>query len=668
MLISRLLLIVSLLLAPLAGAGQSIAHDILPADVRLVIDISGSMKNTDPQNLRRPAMELLVKLLPDQSRAGVWAFGESVHTLMPHAMVNGEWRDQATAKASSITSTSMWTNIGAALEQASYDIGRADNSFRNNIILLTDGMVDINPSAETNSVERQRVINEVLPRLQQAGYIIHTIALSDAADHELMEAISLATDGVFAVVHNADQLLSTFLRIFDQAVPQVRLPLESNRFLVDATVEEFTALIFRKVHAQPTELTAPDGQKYTAANSPNAINWYRTASYDLITVTKPVPGEWQVSAEIDPDSRVTVVSNLQLAMQPLKNNIEVSQALDLNFEFLEDDNTVVDPQFLQLLAMDIKVTRSTDGRQWQQPIINRAPPIDGKYQHPLELFRETGTYTVQLLIDGKTFKREYLHRVTVGSPFAITMEKTLRDGRVVYDLRVTTDDQRVEPAKTVIVAQLKDSTGRSSLHNFAPVDNGSWQLALTPDISARYSVGVQVSGGRRDGQPIKETLSTQFFSYPDKDDPFPAPEINTPVAEAVTEAREDLPADEMTEAEPEAIVATPSGNKYWLMYLSIGLANVLVFGMAWFAFRMVMGKKAKNETEEIEETLNVDVQKIMDAKQPAMQEVDDAPAATTIDIAQEHAVPKATADADDDFNDFLADDFPIDDSSETDKK
>ena len=47
----------------------------LKPDVRLLIDISGSMKQSDPENLRAPALDLIVRLLPEGSRAGVWIFG-----------------------------------------------------------------------------------------------------------------------------------------------------------------------------------------------------------------------------------------------------------------------------------------------------------------------------------------------------------------------------------------------------------------------------------------------------------------------------------------------------------------------------------------------------------------------------------------------------------------
>src|SRR5690606_39875363 len=68
--------------APLSG---------VPApEVRLLVDISGSMKQNDPNNLRRPALNLVARLLPDGSRAGVWTFGRMVNPLIPLAPVRSE--------------------------------------------------------------------------------------------------------------------------------------------------------------------------------------------------------------------------------------------------------------------------------------------------------------------------------------------------------------------------------------------------------------------------------------------------------------------------------------------------------------------------------------------------------------------------------------------------
>jgi uncharacterized protein YegL len=615
---SYLTLALSFLLVAVAHAQQPAAA-ILPADVRLVIDVSGSMKRTDPNNLRKPAMELLIQLLPDNSRAGIWTFGQSVNLLVPHRTVNAQWRAEAATKTQGINSVALFTHIGAALEQAAYDAGRP-SPFRNNIILLTDGVVDIDPAADVNSRERQRILTELLPRLRDSGYIVHTIALSDEADKALMEDLSTATDGVFATVSSADELMSTFLRIFDQAVPLERLPLDNNHFLVDAAVEEFTALIFRKAGAEPTRLLAPDGQSYTAVDVPNAIRWHRGPNYDLITATQPVAGQWQVEAEIDPNNRVTVVSNLQLVTTPLPNNIEVSEPVSLDFYLQEDEASITDPQFLQLLALDAIITRISDGRQWQLPLVNPVPPIDGRYHHPLELFRETGIYSIQLMVDGTTFKREYKHQLTVGSPFTVRMEKRLENNQVAYVIDVNADDQRVDSAKTFIVAHEKNSEGGNALHNFVQVEPGKWQLIFFPATHARYSLGLQVSGVRADNSPVNEILATQYFTYPDVDDPIPVAglevEAEPPVSDAVLEEQIDTaPAPEVESENTNA----------WLLYASVGLANVLVLVLAYLGFRMIVGKKAKDEMDELEQALNVDVDKLVAEKKAQLPGAEEAP-------------------------------------------
>ncbi|MDC3058749.1 hypothetical protein OA099_05285, partial [Litorivicinus sp.] len=46
-----------------------------PTDVRVLVDVSGSMKKADPKSVRGPATALLAALLPDQSQGGIWLFG-----------------------------------------------------------------------------------------------------------------------------------------------------------------------------------------------------------------------------------------------------------------------------------------------------------------------------------------------------------------------------------------------------------------------------------------------------------------------------------------------------------------------------------------------------------------------------------------------------------------
>ena len=112
-----LILIIGISLSSLAANGNSQQQK---PDVRLLIDISGSMKKNDPNNLRIPALQLVTNLLPQNADAGVWAFGRYVNMMVPLAPVNSDWQDKATKTAKKINSAGLYTNIGGVLTKASY--------------------------------------------------------------------------------------------------------------------------------------------------------------------------------------------------------------------------------------------------------------------------------------------------------------------------------------------------------------------------------------------------------------------------------------------------------------------------------------------------------------------------------------------------------------------
>ena len=615
----------------------------LPADVRVLIDISGSMKKTDPHNLRKPAMELLVQLMPGGSQAGIWTFGQAVNLLVPHRPVDENWITTAASKTAGITSVALYTNIGEALEQSTYDREKLSGNYRHNIILLTDGVVDISPDSDINQSERSRILDELLPALKAAGYVIHTIALSDAADQELMQALSLSTDGVFAVADTAEELMSTFLRIFDQAVPAERLPLEGNRFLVDDSVKEFTALVFRKTGAAPTVLTSPVGVAYTATNTKDQVSWFSTDNYDLVTVQQPAAGEWLLKADIDPDNRVTVVSDLQLQVAPLINNVLVGQPLELQFFFQEDKQRVTSAEFLELLTMQAHIKRHHDEQQWQIPLGKRHPPIDGVYEHALTTFDEAGDYVVRVVIDGKTFQREFKHHVSVISPFTVTLDKVIEDQQLYYLVDVSPDKQFVDVANTRIDAAIKNSAGFHETQPLSITDQQHWQVRVTPTTEANYSIELTVSGKRSSGAAFTEVLPAQYFSYPQAGDlvnPADVVEEQPAAPEPVAEMPEEPQAEPQTEPVVEPV---PSGGiSKWMLYSGIALANLLVFGLAYFAYRMIVSGKASEELDETEDAKVSDNPSASNEKL-AMQEVGQTPQA--IDVSADDPAAHIAIDA-----------------------
>lgn len=593
-------LFLALLLAGFAGA-QDIAKP-LPADVRVIIDISGSMKKTDPQNLRKPAVDLIVRLLPDESKAGIWTFGQSVNMLVPHRVVDQAWRDLASQKAASINSVAMFTNIGAALEKATEDYAAPAVDYRRNVILLTDGVVDINEEAVVNFNERKRILTELLPRLKASDFRIHTIALSADSDQELMKKLSVATDGVSEIANTADELMSTFLRIFDQAVPAERLPLDENGFLVDGSIQEFTALIFRRTENPGTVIIAPDGKEFSTTDPANNVNWYRTDKYDLITVQQPLAGQWKVKTEMAPGSRVTVVSNLQLVVQPPKTNIKSMEPIDLVYSFLESGNTIINKDFLNLLNGEALISGGDTPEVKSIPLTMGAPD-DGVFRQQLQGLAGSGNRDLKILIDGKTFKREYVHHLKI-SESAFKLEKTLSEssGKKVYTYKLIPDLEVVDVVETQVKAVIKNSEDNNLQQQLNAIGKERWEFSFTPVQAARYDISLEVNGKQIDGSPLTETINAESFYFPDEASVLAA-------APSALSASSSSASSETAVEETQTATETEISNA-WL-YGGIALGNLLLFVFGYFIYRLIGGGR---ENEEIEKTLNTDLKSLQKNK------------------------------------------------------
>ena len=151
-------------------------------DVRVLIDISGSMKLNDPGNLRQPALRLFISLLPADTQAGVWTFGQWVNMLIPHDNVSAKWKDQANKSISKVNSAGLYTNIEEVIRRSTVDWINTTSPSKRSLLLLTDGIVDISKDDEINHSSRNRILQELVPRLQKANVVIHSIALSNESD------------------------------------------------------------------------------------------------------------------------------------------------------------------------------------------------------------------------------------------------------------------------------------------------------------------------------------------------------------------------------------------------------------------------------------------------------------------------------------------------------
>lgn len=519
-----------------------------PSDVRIVIDISGSMKETDPQNLRVPALNLLTELLPDNARAGVWTFGRMVNMLVPLSDVDQQWRDKAKGSAAKISSVGLKTNLVEALDKSLWQLS-ADSGFDQSIILLTDGKIDMGEgsaqnaaAANVNQKEKDRLISSILPRYIEAGAKIHTLALSEAADSAMLQQISLETGGLFLQASSADELLKAFLKAFDRAVPVEQVPMENNKFDIDDSVQEFTALIFRQASSKNTRLISPSGKIYSdvSSRSDEQVRWHHDLNFDLVTIKEPETGSWQADADVDPDNRVQILTDLKLRVDGLPSAIFAGYPVDLTMALTEKDAVVTDRTILSLTDISLKVT-APDGRAGSKLLSDpETLPDDGVFAESLTRLSQQGEYQIEVTAVGRTFQRRQILTTTLMEPLQVSVDPDF--DQQVLNIRVSPEVDNVDTSLSRVIARVSSPDESSVIQSMEfNEDEGAWLLPLTADKGeGEYQVLLNIRGVTSTGTTFKSKPENIVADFP----------LKTPEQIAAGSASADMNTDQIPAIAP----------------------------------------------------------------------------------------------------------------------
>ncbi|MDZ7753134.1 MAG: VWA domain-containing protein [Gammaproteobacteria bacterium] len=534
-----------------------------PVDLRVLVDVSGSMRKNDPHNLRAPALRLLVGLLPDDARAGIWTFGEHVQEAVPVAATGAAWKERARRAAQRIRSDELYTDIEQVLGVATADWSATESTGGRYVILLTDGMVDVGGSEETSAASRERIRTEVLAALEEKGATVHTIALSANADAELLEALARGTGGWSEQVDAAEQLNRVFLRLFEKTAPPDTVPLdEGNRFTVDDTVSDMTLLVFRPPGAMASQIVRPDGSLLSSRNPlPDNVRWEVEQAYDLVTINDPPAGRWRIDAATDPDNRVMVVTNLRLAVDPLPNHVLQERSVPVVARLLRDDGTVTDPAFLGLVSFQVAAGRER-GEQVSSGMYPEGDP--GNYTLSVDVGPGEGTLVITVVADGRTFARQHRHEIRVHEePGAITMTAGA-DGAVT--LAATLADGLMDLATARLAYRALDGDRLDSVTVPAGTP-GEWSTVLPRALAGRM-IEVRLEARQVDGDDYQLAIEGLVPGEP-------------------------VPLPPLPREEPPVAPAPPLD--WSMIWVWLGVANLILWplvGLGWWLWRRARARRA----------------------------------------------------------------------------
>lgn len=525
------------------------------SDVRILIDVSGSMKKNDPKNLRSPALKMIVGLLPEQSKAGVWTFAKYVNMLVPHKEVTKPWKVIANKQSSKIHSKGLFTDIEQVLKKSTANQTKPNKQVRRSVILLSDGLVDIAKDEQPSIESRNRILSEVVPRFKEANITVHTIALSKDSDQALLREIALQTDGWYEQVDDADQLQRVFLHLFEKAAQRDTVPVTENQFKIDDSVTEMTILAFRKADAKPTTLLKPDQSRIDSLTESDNIRWQSSETgYDLITVSQPQAGQWVIEAEFDPDNRVMILTDLQLKTSELPNNILIGETFDFDVSLTNHDEQIKQTRFLDLV--NAKVTHENEVSEIVEEDLN-SKRNKGVYRTQVGETFQSGRNDVVTTITSATFERQRRQSINVVEmPFTIDTEQLSDQETRTHRITLEPDTSLINNEKTVIAAMLSAEDGSEWSYDVMKTPDNKWQLTLAElEPQQVYKINMQIKSETLKGRPL--FLQPNEISLEDEQIIEAVPDLTEKVSEELSlleGVEEELPTDpeqELIESEAE---------------------------------------------------------------------------------------------------------------------
>lgn len=511
-------------------------------DIRILVDVSGSMKKTDPLNLRVPALQVLTQLLPENAQAGVWAFADEASLVVPHGAIDSQWRARALAAAQNIRSNGQYTDIGGALQTAAFG-EQARTSQRNlHVILLTDGMVDVAKNEVVNIRARNELLQHITQQYVDAGALVHAIGLSHAVDEKTLNDIARRTDGLFAVAENADQLLDIFLRALDNSVLTQQAPVSTDRqtFVVNDDTESITVVV-EKNGDQAVALQSPDGEVISANETSKQVAWQESSTHDVVTVQQPEQGTWTVASNEAAVTRVNVQGKLQMDLRLPSNNIYLGQSTPLQIALADASGAITDPELLSRFALQLSLENDQQQVLWQhqQGMSSSMVNIDMPAQQALGLYR----LRASLRFDDKIQEVERSLRVHPPIDYVVSQQQVANT--LHYKVAVTPLFKQLDldASHITLTGQRMDRTAwQKSISLDVDKWQGSWH-----ETQALQALSLLLDGVTLAGDPVVYQVETVQVSVL-------TPKQVAQQQQAASVAVEDLPAATVIEVEETAPV------------------------------------------------------------------------------------------------------------------
>ena len=403
--------------------------------VSLVIDTSGSMKETDPANLRKTAADIFVDMLSPEDYVGIVSFSTEVTELAPLQQVGDATNKQAIKGAlAPIVNANGNTNYQLALQKAEQQLDSyTQDDVRKVVIFLTDGVPEPDYALREDAAFMSSYMESLWQTTAQLGlknYAVYALGFG-TADPSTLQRIASETRGEAKFLGNANEIAVNFFEVLrtlknrqgfwneTMAVAgETVLP-----FRIDGYDSQVTMAVTFDTSGMDAWVRSING-----LDSSGKMNIQKTESYTILTLNqagKELAGEWELvlsgagTAQLFGDKDL----NLKAWMQEPKANVQlpINEPIEIA--------VAVTGELTEEMSVAVLISKNGSTEIETVPLVLK----DGTYVATYKNVDQAGTYILETQIseNGTTITSNSTS-VSVQQLPAVISETVVQDG--IYKL------------------------------------------------------------------------------------------------------------------------------------------------------------------------------------------------------------------------------------------
>jgi Ca-activated chloride channel family protein len=222
----------------LTGFELNKERERLPVNVAIVIDKSGSMQGDKIEQARQAAVHAIDRLR-DNDIVSVIAYDSSVNVVVPATKASDRQGIKASIRAIQAGGN---TALFAGVSKGAAEVRKFKEDKRvNRVILLSDGLANVGPSAPSE-------LEELGASLIKEGISVSTMGLGLGYNEDLMTHLAMASSGNHVFIEDAENLVRVFQNEFDDVLSVV-----AQKIVIKAQMAEGVRPI--KVLNYPADIT-----------------------------------------------------------------------------------------------------------------------------------------------------------------------------------------------------------------------------------------------------------------------------------------------------------------------------------------------------------------------------------------------------------------------------